>query len=121
MKIMMFITMLLVAYIAFHTGDNDNERPAEVSYNAERHNEQDKILVELQSLNDKSVSQFVKDWTIHASNPTPEQLTELRLIRQNIKNDPVVAEKYTIQWKEKNTLCGQAKSLFGKGECVAGL
>ncbi|HEP0118313.1 hypothetical protein [Escherichia coli] len=115
MKMMVFLLVVMVAYMAFFRDDGA------AAYTAQRVNEQDKILVELQSLNDPHVSDFVRDWRYYAPTPSPEQLTELRLIQQNIRNDKSVAEKYTLEWQNKNGFCSKVEGVFGKIECTPGL
>lgn len=119
MKMMVFLLVVMVAYMAFFR--DDGRDAAAEAYTAQRVNEQDKILVELQSLNDPHVSDFVRDWRYYAPTPSPEQLTELRLIQQNIRNDKSVAEKYTLEWQNKNGFCSKVEGVFGKIECTPGL
>lgn len=122
MKIMVFLLVIMVAYMAFFRNNNqDNTKAAIITYSAERTNEQDKILVELQMLKDPHISEFVNDWRNYAPQPSPEQLSELRIIQQNIKNDKSVAEKYTLAWHNENSLCGQVPESFTKIECTPGL
>ncbi len=122
MKIMMFILVIMVAYIAFfRDNEKDTIATSEVVYSAERNNAQDKILVELQALKDPNISQFVSDWKYYAPQPSVEQLSELKIIQQNIKNDKNIAIKYTLKWHNENSLCSKVTSLVGEIECTPGL
>lgn len=58
MKWMVFLLVVMVGLMVFF---DKNGLDAETAYRIERKKEQDKILVELESLNDPHVSQFVRD------------------------------------------------------------
>lgn len=118
-----FLIFIGIAAVMALFNFGDSEQNAElVKYAAERNNAQDQLLVELAGINDPAVSEFVRDWRKVFPQPTPEQLSELRIINQNIKNDKSVAIKYTIGWKEENSFCGQLKATFGSNpRCSPGL
>lgn len=112
---------IAVILAVLNIGDSE-ERAAATQYAAARNEAQDRILVGLAAMNDPAVSEFVRDWRASFSQPTPEQLSELRLIEQNIKNDKSVAVKYTVSWKEKNSFCGQLTPVVGSDPgCSPGL
>jgi hypothetical protein len=131
MKIMIFLILLIVGYIAFFKDDDNHvKHTAEISNSAAIDDVvqeaiddvvQDNILNSLLSMKDRSVSQFVNDWKDYAPEPTPEQLSELKKIAYNIDIDKNNAVKYTKNWHEEHDLCGKAEALHGKVGCNPGL
>lgn len=121
MKYVGYLILLIVFYIAFFkhdyvTGLMEND------YDREFFVEQNEILDRLQKIDNENVRLFIYQWKGYAKKPTYEQLSELKEINENILRNPDVAEKYTIQWHTKNSLCGVAKQTFGSDPgCVPGL
>lgn len=118
---------LLVAVLAiyglhaFITRDDGPEKAALVSYAAERTEAQDKILVDLLAMKHPVVDDFVDDWRKAFPQPSPQQLTRLKVSAQNIKNDPGVAMRYTLSWKRINEFCDALGSTSGSNSCDPGV
>lgn len=122
-KIIMFILALLALGALNHMSGSE-DRVEHARYAAQRLESQDLILSSLVALNDVHVSQFVMDWVAAYPQPTPENLTELRLIEQAIKNDKSVAIQMTKAYKvENNPVCnGDIQTVFSKTpDCPPGL
>ncbi len=118
-KITMFILAILALCALNHISGSD-----ERAYAAQRVESQDLILSSLVAMNDVNVSQFVSDWTNAYPRPTPENLTELRLIEQAIKKDKAAAVKMTRAYKmENNPFCnGNVQTIFGDmSDCPPGI
>lgn len=122
-KFIMCILAILALGALNHMSSSD-DRVEAARYEAQRIESQDLILSSLIAMNDVYVSQFVSDWVDTYPRPTPENLTELRLIEQALKNDKSAAIKMTKVYKAENSpLCnGDIQTVFSKApDCPPGL
>ncbi|EKC8670053.1 hypothetical protein OQE09_004955, partial [Salmonella enterica] len=98
MKIMVFLILIIVAYMAFFKQTPDPVELAKYETTQSLIKEQEQILEQLQAYNNKEVQIFIDQWRDFAKEPSNEQLAELKQINENIKKNPSIANKYTIQW-----------------------
>jgi hypothetical protein len=118
------LAMGFVAVVSIYDSVNQNEREFMAQQLAQRLENQDKILVRLEAKNNDAVSRFVADWREAYEEPSPSNLSELRLIEQRINNDAGVAEKFTLAFKMANDpFCnGMVDAVFAsRAVCLPGL
>ena len=119
MKIVLIILFVFWAVSSAISVHNDDLRQQA------RYEEQTKILVDLEKLNNKNVSQFVRDWKSENPNPSADDLTTLKLTQVKIQANPDDAIKFTTAEKQKGvdkiqSVVSGAGDLFGGIEAKAG-
>ena len=119
------IVFAIIGLMSVLNGSNSPERAVQAAYSAQRNESQDEILAKLQAMRNVGVSEFVADWRTAFAQPTPEQLSELRSIEQQIENDQAAAIKFTREYKMKNDpMCtGQMRGVlsYSEPDCPPGL
>ena len=68
---------------------------------AQRDEEQSRLLVELEKMHQPAVSTLVDEWRSTYQEPSTEQVGELRVLVERVKANPASAEKYTAAAKQK--------------------
>lgn len=80
------------------------------------------LLVELEAMNDPSVSEFVRDWRYAYPEATAENVEELAIAAAAIKADPSRAKGMTLAAKQKELDALPFESVIGsKPEAKPGL
>lgn len=127
---MKFIIGIFILLLFFNVINNNGsaERAAleteKIKYSARLLEEQDAILVGLVAMNDNVVNELVNDWRRTYPNPSPKNMSDLKIIEQKIKNDKSEAIKMTKAYKRKNSpFCnGGVQSIVGETpDCPPGL
>lgn len=122
---LILVALAFVAVWALVDLGGAEERAEQARYAAQRIESQDAILTSLQAMNDATVSEFASDWLKAYPQPSPPELSELRVIEQRIKNDKTAAVKMTRAYKLKNSpICnGEVKAVFSLSspDCPPGL
>lgn len=80
------------------------EKKALLEYKKELVSEMVQILIDLESMNDPSVSKFVNEWRAYYTDEaevTTSSLAELKIIKQRIIADPSSAVQFTAEYKNK--------------------
>jgi len=87
----------------------------------ERIKRQDALLVELEGLHNPEVSKLIDEWRVTYPAPSSEQVTELQILAQRLKNDPASAEQYTATAKQKKLDALPFESPFGTPKAKPGI
>lgn len=69
---------------------------------AQRTAEQGRLLAQLEAVNKPAVSKLVDEWRQAYPEPSETRLTELRVLVERVKADPLSADKFTAAAKQKN-------------------
>lgn len=98
---------------------------SEAAQQTARNNEQTAILVALEKMNDKHISQFVKDWASENKKPSAEDIALLKITQAKIEKNPGDAIKFTTAEKQKGidkieSLVAGAGDVFGGVKARAG-
>jgi len=123
---MKFIAILLVAVVIgmmIEHGLSADARATvavhQADLNARNEAESRGILARLEAMHDDKVSEFVRDWQQERGS-SPNDLQELRVIEQKIKNDPRSAVGFTHAAKmaDADHLSNTLQPLFGNPEAA---
>ena len=97
---MRFILIFVIAAMAISAYLEAPERAAQAGRQERLDAEQRQVLVQLEGMHDKTVSQFVQDWREYRGAATAESLEELQLAAAKIRANPAEARGFTMASKE---------------------
>nr|WP_312130822.1 hypothetical protein [Stenotrophomonas pavanii] len=101
--------------------------PHEAQLRQSRQDTQSALLIELVHVGTADASQLADDWRRAYPKPEDEQVTELRLVVEQVKADPAAAAKFTVRGKLKarakleEVVSFPAADLWGKTDPKPGL
>lgn len=98
MRYLFIVFLVCLTVSAFTTADFGGVR---ASHSVALVNEQRRLLVELDAMNNPYVSQFVRDWRVAYPRATDSSVEELSLAAAAIKSDPSRAKTMTRSARQK--------------------
>lgn len=104
----LFLALSVMSYLSYERAQDRQ---------ALRNTEQGQLLVEIEGANTPITSKLAEEWQRFYPAPSAEQLSELRIIAQKVRNDPASAEQFTTEYKQKEidgSPLANADTLFGK-------